>query len=55
MTAYPIDLIRAAFPALENSRTAYLDNPADISTREKNNALEAFIYKASRASKKVVI
>lgn len=28
MTAYPIDLIRASFPALENSRTAYLDNPA---------------------------
>ncbi len=28
MTAYPIDLIRSAFPALENSRTAYLDNPA---------------------------
>ncbi|MCA0342579.1 MAG: aminotransferase class V-fold PLP-dependent enzyme, partial [Proteobacteria bacterium] len=28
MTAYPIDLIRAAFPALAQSRTAYLDNPA---------------------------
>ncbi|WP_439622784.1 cysteine desulfurase-like protein [Shinella sp.] len=28
MTAYPIDLIRAAFPALLQSRTAYLDNPA---------------------------
>ena len=28
MTAYPIDMIRASFPALENSRTAYLDNPA---------------------------
>lgn len=28
MTAYPIDLIRASFPALEGSRTAYLDNPA---------------------------
>lgn len=28
MTAYPIDLIRASFPALDGSRTAYLDNPA---------------------------
>jgi selenocysteine lyase/cysteine desulfurase len=28
MTAYPIDLIRAAFPAMQQSRTAYLDNPA---------------------------
>ncbi|TAA60003.1 cysteine desulfurase-like protein [Shinella sp. JR1-6] len=28
MTAYPIDLIRAAFPALAQSHTAYLDNPA---------------------------
>ncbi len=28
MTAYPIDQIRAAFPALLQSRTAYLDNPA---------------------------
>lgn len=28
MTAYPIDLIRSAFPALAQSRTVYLDNPA---------------------------
>lgn len=28
MTAYPVDLIRSRFPALEGSRTAYLDNPA---------------------------
>ena len=28
MTSYPIDLIRACFPALNQSRTAYLDNPA---------------------------
>ncbi len=28
MTAYPLDLIRSRFPALEGSRTAYLDNPA---------------------------
>ncbi|MXN46438.1 cysteine desulfurase-like protein [Shinella kummerowiae] len=28
MTAYPIELIRASFPALENSGTAFLDNPA---------------------------
>lgn len=28
MTVYPIDLIRAAFPAMKQSRTAYLDNPA---------------------------
>lgn len=28
MTAYPIDLIRSRFPALAQSGTAYLDNPA---------------------------
>lgn len=28
MTSYPIDLIRASFPALTQSSTAYLDNPA---------------------------
>jgi cysteine desulfurase family protein (TIGR01976 family) len=28
VTAYPIELIRASFPALEQSRTAFLDNPA---------------------------
>lgn len=28
MTLYPLDLIRSRFPALKQSRTAYLDNPA---------------------------
>lgn len=28
MTAYPVDLIRSRFPALADTRTAYLDNPA---------------------------
>src|SRR5690606_8145635 len=28
MTLYPLDLIRGRFPALGNSRTAHLDNPA---------------------------
>lgn len=28
MTLYPLDLIRSRFPALSNSRTAHLDNPA---------------------------
>jgi cysteine desulfurase family protein (TIGR01976 family) len=28
MTPYPLDLIRSRFPALRQSRTAYLDNPA---------------------------
>ena len=28
MALYPLDLIRSRFPALRQSRTAYLDNPA---------------------------